>query len=68
MIKWLDRLFDWGHIVIPMIFVVIVLLLGRFACNSSSIDNADSAIEEPAVLNQVQETNQPIIYNMEIGD
>ncbi len=57
MIKWLDRIFDWGHIVIPMIFVVIVMLLGRFSCNAQTIQDVESAIEEPVVLIQVQETN-----------
>ena len=59
MIKWLDRVINWGHIVIPLLIALIVLLLGRIGCSETFMQKVEK--EKPEVTSSLKNTNQQIL-------
>lgn len=61
MIKWLDRMTNWGHIVIPLFIALIVLLLGRIGCSETFTQKVESVKQKNEVTSSLKNTNQQIL-------
>ena len=49
MIKWIDRITNWGHIVIPLFIALVVFLLGRLGCHEGPTQRMESMKSNPEV-------------------
>ena len=58
MIKWLDRMINWGHIVVPLFITLVVLLLGRIGCSEESIKTEESVEERSEVTSSLKDTTK----------
>ena len=61
MTKWLDRMINWGHIVIPLFIALLVLLLGRIGCSETYTQKVESVKQTHEVTSSLKNTNQQIL-------
>ena len=61
MTKWIDRMLNWGHLVIPILTAIVVLLLGRIGCNEVSNQDEQIIEKHPPVSRSLETINAQIL-------
>ena len=47
MIKWIDRMMNWGFLAVLLLIALVVFLLGRLGCSGVSIEKVESVEKKP---------------------
>ena len=61
MTKWIDRITNWGHIVIPLFIALVVFLLGRLGCNEGHTQKMESMESTREVSSSLMNMNKPTL-------
>ena len=64
MVKWIDRITNWGHIVIPLFIALVVFLLGRLGCHEGHTQKTESIKSPPEVSSSLMNMNKPTLLHL----